>query len=116
VKSKSKCFYFFLMYCVCMGNENKRERAHNEIKQIAEEIADISRIETYSIEEAENNRGMSWPYLAEVFFASDESLETVHELRDKLCDNEYLVGVEEKNGETCLKVEVTYELYEERYE
>ena len=25
-----------------MGNENKRERAHNEIEQIAEEISDIS--------------------------------------------------------------------------
>lgn len=99
-----------------MGNENKRERAHDEIRQIAEENADISRVETYSLGEAESNLGMSWPYLADIFFAPDESVNDIHELRDVLRENEYLVSVDEKDGEMCLSVQVTYELYEERFE
>jgi len=95
---------------------NKRKRAHDEIRQIAEENADISRIDTYSRTEAESNSGMSWPYLADIFFANDESLSSVHQLRDVLDENEYLVRVEEKDSQTCLSVRVTYELYEERFE
>jgi len=115
-KKQVEMFLLSLVYCVCMRIENKRERAHNEIEQIAEEISDSSRVETYSLEEAEERLEMGWPYLAEVFFSSDESLNTVHELRDELRDNQFLVRVEEKDGGTCLTVEVTYELYEERYE
>lgn len=95
-----------------MSDTNQiRADAHEEIETIANKTASIDRIVTYTRNEAEDKLGLSWTNLANIYFTDDETIGTVHALKDTLDNKDYLVTVDEEDGETCLVVQMTHDLH-----
>lgn len=87
-----------------------REKAQEEIKKMAQDMASIKRIENYSYEEANEKVGLTWSSLSSIYFRSDEKLENITKLKDELGDEGYLAVLDEEENEVYLEVSKTSDL------
>lgn len=92
--------------------DNLRSEAQGEIEDLAHTLTQVSRIVNHTEDEVESKIGLSWTNLSRIYFADEETLGNIQDLKDSLKYKEYLVTIKEEQNEPCLEVQSTRDLFE----
>jgi len=95
-----------------MDTEEIREKAQEEIQTKANELTNTKSITNHTKEEIENTIGLSWTNVAKVYFEDSETIGNINTLKEELEKQEYIAKIDETDGQPCLTIIVTIDLYE----
>lgn len=94
-----------------MDTSEFRDTVHEEIKNVAQENADIKQIVTYTRDEADEKLGLTWTDLARIYFDPQETMNNAANVKKELEDKQYLVVFDEDDeGKQCLDVKLTIDV------